>query len=343
MQARSQTFNYIDGFAGPWAVADEDNYSDSSFDQAVRTLLTVKEALETRGPRRYSVRFCLCEKDPQRFQRLKHYAESQRDLDIHVFEGAFEKKLGNIAAVCSNGFSFTFIDPTGFNLGSLEIADFLARQNGEFLLNFMSEHINRYPTVESVQGTFGRLLAATDWRARFDTLPSSLSNETRILMLLKDRLKQLRAGRYMPDFEILNARRERRQMRLILGTNSAAGVEVFRDVQARIERQQFEIRERLQRPEQEALFSLAEARQSNSGVGCAANLSRARDAIMEQLQAKGDAAFEDLIAPTLEVAAIRKTDMKDLLNRMRGEGSVAFDLPGRTKKPDGCVIIRLAA
>ena len=64
---------------------------------------------------------------------------------------------------------------------------------------------------------------------------------------------------------------------------------------------------------------------------------------MEQLQAKGAAAFEDLIAPTLEVAAIRKTDMKDLLNRMRGEGFVAFDLPGRTKKPDGCVIIRPAA
>lgn len=225
LQGRSSVFNYIDGFAGPWAVADEDNYSDSSFDQAIRTLLAVKETLEAHGKQRYVIRFCLCEKDPLRVQQLRRYAEAQASLNIHVFEGSFESHLDEIASICARGFSFTFIDPTGFNLGSLEIAAFLARLRGEFLLNFMSEHINRYPTVESVQSTFGRLLADTDWRASFDALADHLPNEMRVLVLLKERLKQLRAGRYMPDFGILNARRKRRQMRLVLGTNSTAGVE----------------------------------------------------------------------------------------------------------------------
>ena len=44
------TFTYIDGFAGPWSVADQDDCSDSSFDYAVRILLGTREALLGSGP-----------------------------------------------------------------------------------------------------------------------------------------------------------------------------------------------------------------------------------------------------------------------------------------------------
>lgn len=88
---------------------------------------------------------------------------------------------------------------------------------------------------------------------------------------------------------------------------------------------------------------MAEVRQSESGVGCAANCAIAREAVIDRLRAQGAVPFEDLIAPALEAAAIRKTDLKDLLNRMRREGAVSFDLPGRMKKPDAGVIIQLAA
>jgi len=126
LQGRSVIFNYVDGFAGPWKVADEADYSDSSFDLSIRTLQKVKEALEAKGQPAV-VRFCLCERQRASVQKLRDYAGRQVGVDIHVFEGAFEDRLADIAAVCRGGFTFTFIDPTGFNLRSLEIAAFLAQ------------------------------------------------------------------------------------------------------------------------------------------------------------------------------------------------------------------------
>lgn len=56
-------FNYVDGFAGPWEIRDEEGCSDASFGVAVDLLETVKEFVEMRrrGPR-LKVRFYLCEK-----------------------------------------------------------------------------------------------------------------------------------------------------------------------------------------------------------------------------------------------------------------------------------------
>ena len=41
LQGRSPIFNFVDAFAGPWRVSDED-YSDPSFHQALRTLEAVR-------------------------------------------------------------------------------------------------------------------------------------------------------------------------------------------------------------------------------------------------------------------------------------------------------------
>ena len=49
LQGRSPTFNFVDAFAGPWNVTDEDNYSDASFDQALRTLESVRASLGRSG------------------------------------------------------------------------------------------------------------------------------------------------------------------------------------------------------------------------------------------------------------------------------------------------------
>lgn len=331
------TFNYVDGFAGPWSVSDQDTLSDSSFAQAIQTVLTVKTKLEEMKRRPYRARFCLCERDPERVARLRAFAEGQAGLEIHVFEGAFETRLDDIAAVCATGFTFTFIDPTGFNLGSREIADFLARQDGDFLLNFMSEHINRYPTVDSVNEAFGRLLADTDWKERYDALPVDMRNEQRIMVILKDRMKELRAARYMPDFEILNPRAKRLQMRLILGTRHPYGVEVFRDVQAKVDPVQQEMREGLKLGPQVSLFPF----QAVETVGSASAREMGRRSILAQLQ-HGSVDFEALIGPVLEGAALRKTHLKDLLGQMRTAGEVDFSLSSRQKKPDKGTMIRLA-
>lgn len=277
---------------------------------------------------------------------MEAYAKQQGDLEIRVFRGPFEDHLNSIADACSTGFTFTFIDPTGFNLRSLEIAQFLARTRGEFLLNFMAEHINRHAGWSGVEEAYGRLLADPAWRDAFEALPADLPNETKVLILLKRRVKELRAAKYLPDFEILKPRAQRLKMRLVLGTNNRHGVEVFRDVQAKAELAQHEIRSGIKREEtfQAPLFPddyMAQIAQSTSGVGCPANCEQARKHVLTLLQKSRRARFESLIAPVLENAAIRTTHLKTVLCDMRSAGEVEFDLEGKARKPDDRTMIRL--
>jgi three-Cys-motif partner protein len=332
-----RSFNYVDGFAGPWSVSDDDEYSDSSFHQAIQTILSVKKNLEARTGRTCRARFCLCERNSQRADKLKRFAAEQLQIEIYVFEGAFEDRLEDIDRVCADGFTFTFIDPTGFNLGSVKIAKFLARQNGDYLLNFMSEHINRYPSVESVNKAFGRLLADTDWKSNFERLPHYLKNEEKILFLLKNRLKELGAGRFMPDFEIMNPRRNRLQMRLVLGTSHPLGVSYFRDVQSQVSNIQTEVRDQIRNPGQDTLFIMP----SLNGVGSDRAIEAAKLSILKQLNFRSPQDFSELIAPVLEDAAIRETHLKDVLCQLQQSGNVSFALVGRQRKPKKGTLIHI--
>ena len=136
LQGRSSVFNFVDAFAGPWRVSDEGNYSDASFDQALRTLESVRANLGRGGVAGLKVRFCLCEKRAEAVAELRRYAEQKRSLEIHVFHGSFEDSLDQIAGACRDGFTFTFIDPTGWDIRSEPVLRFLRPlSNPEMSLN----------------------------------------------------------------------------------------------------------------------------------------------------------------------------------------------------------------
>ncbi len=59
LQGRSPIFDFVDAFAGPWRVSDED-YFDASFHQAVRTLEAVRTDLGKKGIGGLKIRFCFC-------------------------------------------------------------------------------------------------------------------------------------------------------------------------------------------------------------------------------------------------------------------------------------------
>ena len=61
-QGSSPTFNFVDAFAGPWNVADDSDYSDASFDQALNTLEGVRISLARKGLSGLKVRFCFVKK-----------------------------------------------------------------------------------------------------------------------------------------------------------------------------------------------------------------------------------------------------------------------------------------
>ena len=346
-QGSSPTFNFVDAFAGPWRVADDSDYSDASFDQALNTLESVRVYLARRGRSGLKVRFCFCERVLRSAEKLRRYAEKKRAFEIHVFPGTFEDNLHNVAAACKDGFTFTFIDPTGWNIDSRPVLEFLSQRHGEVLFNFMAENINRHAGYEGVSRSVGRFLAAPDWKDEFDALPKDWSNERRILHLLKKRMKTVTAARYVPDFPILNPRENRVKMRLLLGTRSAHGVEVFREAQRKVERTQIEMRHRIRREEGgfATLFSdeeIAMFEQGRAGIGCPQFQREAREHVLSHLSESKSLRFQEIAVDAMEAVPIRMTQLKDLLLEMRSQGRVAFALPERKRKPLGSTRINLA-
>lgn len=331
-------FNFVDAFAGPWNVSDEEDYSDASFHQAINTLEAVRKDLQGRKNGALKLRFYFCERRTDAAERLREYAQKRSNFEIHVFSGAFEDNLDAIPESIPDGFTFTFIDPTGWDIRNEDVFKFLLKHKGEFLLNFMSDHINRHAEYEKVSAAYGRFLADPEWENEFAQLPDDWNNEKRILHLLKAKMKEAKVAKYLPDFPILMPAKERLKMRLILGTHSAKSLEVFRDVQAKVERDEIAIRNSIRdnNSNQKGLFSddyIAEFQQEREGVGCAKYLDQAKDGILEALQSHGASKFAELSSRVMDKFPIRLTQTKSLLCDMKKEGLVNFKLPPRKYKP----------
>jgi three-Cys-motif partner protein len=346
LQGHSPAFNFVDAFAGPWKVSDDAQYSDASFDQAINTLETVRVDLTKRGIDRLKIRFCLCEKRRDRVARLREYAATKGSFEIHVFEGDFEDNLNAISAKLPDGFTFTFIDPTGWNIRNEEVFRFLRDQRGEFILNFMSDHITRHAGFKEVAASFGRFLADADWAAEFARLPADWTNEQKMLHLMKAAMRTNRVATYLPDFSIKVPRKERVKMRLILGTHSPKGLEVFRDVQEKVEKQELEMRQSLRNGDnhQVSLFSAADIaafQQQQKGVGCKANRVRAEAVIIDCLRGRTHAFPGPMFNKAMELVPIRRTHLNQLLLDMRGRGIVRFDLIPPKRVPQDETEVRL--
>lgn len=341
------TFNFVDAFAGPWNVSDDDTYSDASFHQAINILEAVRIDLEAKGLRGLKVRFCLCEKSTARAARLTDYAQKRSTVEIKVFSGLFEDNLEEIGKAIPDGFTFTFLDPTGWNIRNDDVFRFLKERKGEFLLNFMAEPINRHAGFEGVALSFGRFLADPSWSEDFLLLPSEWSNEQRILHLLKSNMKRVGVATYLPDFPILLPREDRLMMRLILGTHSAYGLEVFRDVQDIIERKEMEIRTSLRDDStpQVSLFSsayLAQLQQKTEGVGCKVYQQKAEERIIKGLRKRPDIMFRSIALAVMEEYPLRKTHVRALLKDMKANGLVSYTLPPKKQLPQDNTRVKLA-
>lgn len=345
LQRRSRTFNFVDAFAGPWKVSDDAKYSDASFDQAINTLEAVRADLERNGLTGLKIRFCFCERRTDAVAGLRDYAKTRSGFEIHVFEGAFEDNLNAIAAKLHDGFTFTFIDPTGWDIRNQQVFRFLREQRGEFMLNFMSDHVNRHAQYGEVAASFGRFLANADWADAFSCLPPSLNNEQKMLHLMKTAMRENGIARYLPDFSIKVPRKERVKMRLILGTHNAEGLIVFRDVQEKVEKQEMEIRQSLRdeggTPQLFSIDDIVAFEQQHKGVGCEANRKRAEEIIVKYLQQRGSSPPGPLVNSAMENVHIRRVQLNEVFKDMRRRGVVSYELPPRRQIPQDDTLISL--
>ena len=347
LQGRSRTFNFVDAFAGPWEVSDTEDLSDTSFSQALDTLEAVRVHLAKMKMSGLRIRIFLCERRKQAVAELQRYAADNSRFDTQIFHGTFEDNLDNIASACGDGFTFSFIDPTGWNIRSGPILEFLRKQNGEFLLNFMSEHINRHAEFPMIGDSIGRFLADPDWESDFDALPRAWGNEERVLTLLRRTIKTSGAAKYVPDFPILKPREQRVKMRLLLGTHSTKGLEVFRDVQEKVERTEIKTRNDLlaSKNRQSMLFPddmVVDMTRDLAGVGCTRYRDEAAAHVEDLLSNEGGVEFAQIWPSALEAVPVRLTHLNKVLTKMKANGTIAFELPPRKRIPQPDTRISLA-
>lgn len=339
-QGRSPVFNFVDAFAGPWRNSDSEKLSDTSFALALNTLENVRRILEKLGRPGLRVRFRFCELNPNSVAKLQAFAASKPEFDIKVFPGAFEDNLAAIQAACHDirdSFTFTFIDPTGWDVDSRQIFAFLKELRGEVLFNFMSEHVNRHAGWEGVSASVGRFLADPGWRPTFEALGEG-SNEDKVLRLFKAKMKQAGAATYLPDIAIWKPREERIKMRLILGTHSAHGVEVFRKAQEEVEKDAIRTRQQIQTAEtgQPSLFSVDQIigfEANRDGVGCSTNMSSATEAFLDVVRWHPGISFESVASYVMEMVPVRTKHLNAIATAQRDAGQLRFELPLRKRTP----------
>lgn len=342
--SRSDILNYVDAFAGPWGNSDNDSLTDTSFDLALRTLDEVKARLNELGRHR-KIRFCFCEKNKESYKKLKNYTDEHQEYDIKIFPGKFEENLENINRWCRNEYTFSFIDPTGWSIDSESIFKFLRNQNGEFLINFMAEDINRFATFSHVSKSVGLFLANPEWEPEFEQLPKDLNTEQRILALLKKKIKESGAAKYTPDIPIQKPRENRVKMRLLLGSNNPMGLEVFRDVQSPVERLEIMTRTNVLNKGKNTLFDntdeLTDIDHRSEGIGSEKYLKEAQNRIEQHLVQNGPSGFRDMSIIILEYVSIRQTQLNDLVKQMKRQGIVTFDLPPNKRIPQNNTVISI--
>ncbi|MGX1791030.1 three-Cys-motif partner protein TcmP [Bosea sp. NPDC055332] len=337
---RSPVFNYVDAFSGPWRNSDVEAMSDTSFGLAIASLEKVRSILVNMGFSGLKVRFRFCEKNPEAFAKLQAFAAGKSDFDIKVFPGAFENNLDAIKASCVDvreSFTFTFVDPTGWDVDSGPIFSFLKDLRGEVLFNFMAEHVNRHAGWDGVAQSVGRFLADSNWRPAFEAIIGG-SNEERILQLLKANMRRAGAATYLPDIVIKKPRENRIKMRLILGTHSGHGVDVFRKVQQDVESDALRTRNAIKTAEsgQFPLFSdeqIVDFEAQRAGVGCPANLEAARQALLQAVSTRPGTAYGKLAFEIMEQVPVTRTHVNKIAMAERKSARLRFDLPPNKRTP----------
>ncbi|MBO9195044.1 three-Cys-motif partner protein TcmP [Rhizobium sp. 16-449-1b] len=223
---------YIDGFSGPWESRTED-HSDSSFMIAIQVLKEVQQKARELG-KKPSIRCFFVEENRQSFAQLQAavapFHKPADGFTIETFNGKFEDAVVQMKKTMAGSFALTFIDPTGWTGYEFEkVKPVFEHTPGEVLLNFMFDFVNRFTASSDpvTLATFDGILGP-GWKQRLDA--SSLPREEALTAMFNEQF--CAAGRFKfvlsTPIEKLS---DRTHFRLVYGTRSAEGLDVYRDVE----------------------------------------------------------------------------------------------------------------
>jgi len=133
-------------------------------------------------------------------------------------------------------------------------------------------------------------------------------------------------------------------MRLILATFSSKGLELFRNVQEKVEKEEIALRNKTKRKpsHQSSLFGdeiIAQMQQDAFGVGCASNRGKSEIAISRILDRHGRVQFQKLSNLLIERYPLRTTHIKEILKSMKERRLIQYDLPPNKRVPQPDTVI----
>lgn len=140
----TRDFTYVDCFAGPWGDESTDLHA-TSIAISLRILKAVRDALAARG-KYVSMKAIYVEKSDESYAKLESYLASNCPSGITPIPmcGDYSDRVGQILQECNAGFAFFFIDPKQWTPVAIpRLSPLLARENSEFIINFMYDFIRR--------------------------------------------------------------------------------------------------------------------------------------------------------------------------------------------------------
>ena len=308
---------------------------------AIRKLRKVREDL-AQHRRELHVRCLFVESNARAYQELEKAVADVRDLEITALHGKFANLVPELVERTRSSFALTFIDPTGWTGFPLHAIAPLLRQQGEVLINFMFDFVNRFrgDARERTVASFDDLFGGSGWNA-------AAGDEDAMLDLYQQRLKDTCEFTYATRASILKPTSDRTYFHLVYATRHWKGLQVFRGIEKKLLRLEDQVRSdakqdaRIARKRQQELFRDADA----GGVSPRLaerqrNERRSVDALLQLLRARSPRSYEEAIAVMLEIPLVDESKGKSLMMEQRDRRKPFIDgmKPRRRLPHEGCTL-----
>jgi three-Cys-motif partner protein len=325
-QRRRVRLCYVDGFAGPWQAKDA-----ALLDTSIAIGLDALEAAAiTWRDKGYpiDVDAYFVEKDPLAFASLDRFIKGRTGpVRTQAFPGEFGKHADSIRRFLGSDPGFIFVDPTGWKGAAMRfIAPLLAgSRQRDVLVNVMFDHINRFKDDprhflrEQMREFFG--LEDRD-------MPAALGEEE-LFALYRRQLKAQCGVEYAADLAIPHPTVERTKFRLVVGGNSPAVLEVFRDAERKVigaeaasVREHAALRAKEEKTGQLALLAAPPATDSRYESLHARALAQAPRDVLAQLAAEKSIELRKLWPALLEAHHVTRIELGQLIWKMYKKGEI---------------------
>jgi len=325
---------YVDGFSGPWQSAGE-NYSDTSFGIALKTLSSAKETWKARGKDVVATAF-LVEKNQSSFSKLDGLKKSFSDINLITYNANFVDIADTLASqIPRNAFTFLFIDPKGWKIDMARLKSLFSLLNCEIVFNFMFQFVNRAAYINDPAITKGlnELITAPNWRQKIiDASESSTEERKRILVeAFSSTIAQIGGFEYVADTTIFRPIKDQPLYSLIYATRKPKGIEVFRNCQIKTLREQSAVRDAtksanvLKTKGQIELFGISEMKPNTLDIDLQEQARFAREDFLNTVRLSADKLYYAEIWPKiLGRFVISKTEMNAIVAEARKQGLITI-------------------